>query len=307
MSLKSIGRKASARIGRHLMPVKTHSPTLLMGAGVIGVTASVVLACRATLKLSEVLEHGEENLKKVDAAQDKFEEEELQKAAFGVKLKVAVDVAKLYAPSALLLGGSLTLIVASNRILNKRNAGLAAAYTVIDKSYKEYRGRVREELGEEKDFEFANGISTAEVVVDGKNGPETVTVSGLDQEAIENEDQEISYRRVFNRKNKNWRDGGNLNQFFLQMVQDEMNALLRLQKYVFLNDVYDALGFPRTMVGQVVGWVKNPKDGEGDGYIDFGVWNEGVYEGKKWLNGEKDAMLLEFNVDGPILGALPKV
>jgi hypothetical protein len=76
---------------------------------------------------------------------------------------------------------------------------------------------------------------------------------------------------------------------------------------VFLNQAYDLLGYEPTAAGQVVGWRKNPEEGEGDNYISFGVWHEGVFKGTQWLNGDTDSILLDFNVDGPILGALKKL
>lgn len=314
MSLKSLGRMATAKVGRHMLTLQQHSPGILVSVGVVGVTASVVLASRATLKLTDVLRQGEEALKNVDpsTAPDSEEEEARKKATFGVKLKVAIDVAKLYAPSALFGIAGVSMIAGSHLILKRRNAGLAAAYTVLDKSYKNYRKRVVDDQGAEKDFEYFHGVEEREIIVDGKNGPETKKVKGLDQESIESEDPESFYRRVFNEKNPNWNPVGNENQMFLNFIQSQANDLLRMQGHVFLNEVYDLLGFDPTEAGQIVGWVKNPRldsktnEPTGDGYIDFGVWNEGIYEGKQWLNGNKDAQLLEFNVDGPILYALAK-
>lgn len=306
MSFKSLGRKATAKMGRQLLPVKTHSPVLLLGVGAIGFTTSVVLACRATLKLSDVLEKGQENLKKVDAAQDSFEADEIQKATFGVRLQVAIDVVKLYAPAALIGTASLLAVTGSYAILTKRNAGLAAAYTVVDQSFKEYRGRVVKDVGEEKDFEYLHGVEEVEIVVQTDDGPVLTAVKGLDQEKIENANPETTYSRVFNKKNKYWSDVPNQNQYVIQMVQSEANDLLIMQGYLFLNQVYDMLGYPNTMAGQAVGWVRNPEAGKGDGYVNFGRWKDGYYEGMKWLNGDSEALLLDFNVDGVILGALPK-
>lgn len=320
MSLKSMTRKVTARAGRQILTVREQSPVFLVAVGVVGIATSTVLACQATLKLSDILEQGEKNLEKVDAAKENFDEEEIKKASFGVKLKVAIDVVNLYAPSAVLFAVSASMIVGSHVILKKRNAGLAAAYAVVDKSFKEYRSRVVADQGEEKDFEYRHGVVDREIVVDGKDGPETKVVSGLDQEAIENEDPELNYRRVFRGPdwdehgdpvpgtgNPNWSPVGNNNQYFLNMIQSQVNDLLTLQGHVFLNQVYDLLGFEPTAAGQIVGWVANPEEGEGDGRITFGVWNNGVYEGKKWLNGDKEAFLLDFNVDGPILHRLKKV
>lgn len=319
MSIKSLARRTTAKMGKQILTVKTHSPALLVGAGVVGVVGSVVLACRATLQLSDMLDESEKDLLKVETTPAVEDEGERKKAKFGVQLQTAIKVAQLYAPSALLLAGSLTAITAGHVILKKRNAGLAAAYAVVDKSFKDYRKRVVADQGAEKDHEYFTGVEEREVVRETDEGPVVETVKGVDQEALLNADPETTYARVFcgplrdehgaivREGNKHWSDIPNQNQFTLQMIQSELNDLLRLQGYVFLNQAYDLLGFPSTAAGQIVGWKKNPKDGEGDGFISFGIWEGGVYRGTQWLNGDVDAIKLDFNVDGPIIGALPKV
>jgi len=315
VTLKTLARRTTAKMGKQILTVKTHSPAILVGAGVVGVVGSVVLACRATLKLNDVLDEGENDLQGVDA----LPEDEGRKKTFNVQLQTAIKVVQLYAPSALLLASSITAITAGHIILKKRNAGLAAAYAVIDKSYKDYRKRVVADQGAEKDREYFTGVEEREVVKDTKDGPVVEKVKGVDQEALLNADPETTYARVFHGPildddgvlvhpgNKHWSNIPNQNQFTLQMFQSELNDLLRLQGHVFLNQAYDLLGFEPTAAGQIVGWKKNPKDGEGDGFISFGIWEDGVYRGTQWLNGDRESIKLDFNVDGPIIGALPKV
>ena len=324
MNFKTLGRKAVSRMGSQILTVKTHSPVILIGTGAVGFTATVVLACRATLKLSDILAEGEENLKKANAASaEKFGEDEIKKAKFGVKLQTAVNVAKAYAPAFAVGIFTLACVTGSYTILKKRNAGLAAAYAVVDKGFKDYRKRVVEDQGVEKDFEYANGVETVQVVVEDEDGTlATKTVKGLDQDSIRTANPEKTYKRLFHgperdadgnlveggyEGHKQWSDIPLQNQFFLQTRQSELNDLLRYQGHLFLNQAYDILGFEPTIAGQEVGWLKNPKDGEGDGYVSLGIWDNGTYRGIEWLNGNSDSILLDFNVDGPILHALKEM
>jgi hypothetical protein len=310
VSIKSLTHRVTAKAGRQVLKAQKHSPVFLVGLGIVGVGASVVMACRATLKLSDVLAEGEEHLKKVEVTVTDGEDSETKKASFNVRLQTAIKIARLYAPTAILFTASVGALAGSHLILSRRNAGLAAAYIGLDGAFKDYRGRVITELGEEKDFEFLHGVHEREIVEEGPNGPEVKIIRGLDQKAMQEMDPETTYGRVFSpllpdgSPNSNWQDVPGQNNFFLEMVQNRLNSLLRLQGYVFLNDAYDLLGYKKTKAGQVVGWVKNPEDGKGDGYIDFGVWRNGVHAGKEWINGHKDAYWLSFNVDGPILDLL---
>jgi hypothetical protein len=312
VSLKSLTHRVTAKAGQHVLKAQKHSPVVLFGLGAIGAGASIFLACKATLKLNDVLAEGESELKKVEVTVTEGDETKT-KASLNVRLQTAIRVARLYAPSGALFLASVGAMTGSHFILQRRNAGVIAAYAVLDKSFKGYRKRVIEDQGEEKDFEYFNGISEREIVEEGPNGPEVKTVKGLDQDALQDMDPELVYGRVFaplhmdGSKNTNWSEIPNQNNFFLEMVRSRANDLLTYQGYIFLNDVYDLLGMKKTKAGQVVGWVKNPKPGQGDGYVSFGVWNDGVYAGKEWINGRRDAFWLNFNVDGVVLDILNEV
>jgi hypothetical protein len=306
MSLKTLAGKVTGTFSKQILTVKTNSPAILLGVGVVGVTTSVVLACRATLKLNEVLEKAEEDLEKVKTTPAVEDEDERTKAKFGVQLQTAIKVARLYTPSALLLAGSIGALAGSHVILQKRNAGLIAAYTVVSQSFKDYRGRVVADQGKEKDFEYRFGKEERQIAEEGENGTEVVTVKGPDQDSLKHK-TEWTYARVFDRNNPNWSDVPHQNPNFINMVENSANRRLLINGYLFLNDVYEMLGYPKTQAGQRVGWVVNPKDGEGDGVIDFGVWNKDTYTGVEWVTGQRDALLLDFNVDGIVDKHFPKV
>uniref|UniRef100_A0AAU7GYZ0 Uncharacterized protein n=1 Tax=Streptomyces phage Scarif TaxID=3158858 RepID=A0AAU7GYZ0_9CAUD len=305
MSLKTLGNKISQKFSKQVLTVKTHSPVLMLGAGAIGVGATVFLACRATLKVSDILEEGESHLEKADHLNN-INEEERKKAKFGVKLQTAIKIAKAYAPATIVGVASIGLMTGSHIILKRRNAATAAALATVSKGFQEYRSRVVADQGKEKDLEYRFGTAEKEIAEEGPNGIETKLVKGPDLSEVKKQ-TEWDYARVFDDSNDNWSSIPNQNQMFIQMVENHANRLLTVQGFVFLNEVYEMLGFPKTAAGQIVGWVVNPREGKGDGVIDFGVFNDGVYKGKQWVNGHKPAILLDFNVDGPVLDLLPKV
>lgn len=313
MSLKTLTRKVTNKVGRQVLTVQKHSPAMLFAVGLVGVSTTAVLACRATLKMSELLAEGEELIQKVDkVAEAKDDEEAGKKAKFGVRLQVAIKIAKLYSPAIIVGVASVGALTGSHVILHRRNAALTAAYAIVHKSFDEYRGRVVEDQGKEKDLEYRFGLVEREIVEEGKNGPEVKIVKGLDPEAIKASEQR-SYARIFDADNENYSTIPHQNQYFIQMVLNHARDDLQIKGHVFLNDVYDMLGFKRTKAGSQVGWVKHPKVNpetgvqEGDGYIDFGAWSEGTYKGKEWVRGDKKAFLLDFNVDGIISDVLEEM
>jgi Family of unknown function (DUF6353) len=301
MSAKTLAEKATSAIGRKMLTVQYHSPAILLGVGAVGMVATTVLACRATLKMSDVLSKGEDKIVSVET--EDIEEEAGKKVIFTARLQTAINIAKLYAPAAIVGGVSLAAMTGSYVILNKRNVGLAAAYAVVDRSFKEYRSRVVEDQGEQKDFEYFHGVANREIAEEGPNGIETKVIRGLDAHALKDRGTSM-YSRIFDETNMNWSDVPHQNQMFLTSQMTYANMMLRKHGKVYLNDVYDMLGLERSEEGQVVGWVDNSSNG--DGVIDFGVWNNGVYHGMEWVTGNSDAIMLDFNVEGVVLSLFKK-
>ena len=114
-------------------------------------------------------------------------------------------------------------------------------------------------------------------------------------------DQHSPYAKIFDEYNPNWEKSPEHNLFFLKSVQNFMNDKLRANGHVFLNEVYKELGFEDTKAGQVVGWIYDPENPNGDNYIDFGIYDPKDEKARDFVNGYERVILLDFNVDGPIL------
>lgn len=269
--------------GKAFTKVQKFSPEILTAAGVVGFVATAVLAAKATLKLEDKIDKINNDIYEVNEYKD-GNKKELSK----VYVKGAFEITKLYLPTISVGLLSATSIVAAHGIMNRRQAGLVAAYAVLEKGFEEYRKRVIDEFGEEKDREFRSGI------VFKKNADGTTS-----QEAEEYIRTGLSdYQRIFGRENQYWSENSDFNVFFLTAQQNIFNNKLQARGHVFLNEVLDALGFEHTPAGSVVGWVKNSETG--DGFIDFGAdkWENIVYGAH--YDGQEGHILLEFNVDGPI-------
>lgn len=299
----SIVKNVGNSLGRVGLQLKKHSPEMLVVGGVVGVVASAVMACKATTKASDILEETKEQIDKVHAVlenedidEDVYSEEDSKKDLAIIYAQTAWKFVKLYGPSIGLGILSIGAILASNNILRQRNVALAAAYATIDRNFKGYRKRVVERFGEEIDRELKNGFKVekiTETVVDenGKEKKVKTTVTTVDPNGYS------AYARVFDDGNLEWKKDPGLNMMFLKSHQQYANDVLNSRGHVFLNEVYDMLGFPRTQAGQIVGWVK---DGNGDGYVDFGIYDIRQEKVRDFINGWEPALWLDFNVDGVI-------
>lgn len=302
-----------------VLKAKKHSPELLIGAGIVGIGGSIFLACRATLKVNKTIEETKETIQKIHTATEtgvteageEYTAEDSKRELSIVYIQTGVQIVKEYAPALILGGLSIAAILASNDIQRKRYGALAAAYATVDKSFKEYRGRVADRFGDEVEYQIRHNLKaigeSEETVVDEK-GEETVVKKTVYEAPVNGGSQ---YARFFDKythtedgdvvENTYWDKSGEYNLLFLKKQERYANDLLRANKILFLNEVYGMLGMPKTQAGQIVGWVYDPSRNDIDNYVDFGLaYLSGSELRYAYSHGEPDPILVDFNVDGDI-------
>lgn len=296
--------KATRLLSSTQYQVKKHSPEILMVAGIAGTIVGTVLACKATTKVSEIIEEKNKNVEDVHTClNDKeieYTEEDSKRDLTIIYAQTGVKLFKLYAPAIGVMALSFASIIYGHKVLKKRNVAIAAAYAAIDKGFKQYRKNVIEEFGESVDQQMRFGLKSKEVKKkdkDGKTVKETEYYIDPDSNPLDNISE---YARFFDATSNNFEKDPEYNMMFLRSQQDYANEMLKSRGHLFLNEVYDLLDIPRSRAGQVVGWVYD-KDGNtnGDNYVDFGLYrnDQGT---RRFINGLEYNILLDFNVDGVI-------
>lgn len=287
--------------------LKKHSPEILVVAGTVGVVASAVMACKATLKVTEVIDEAKENIEKIHAVvndeskADIYTEEDAKKDLSIVYVQTGIKMVKLYGPAVALGALSLTGILASNNILRKRNIALAAAYATVEKGFKEYRGRVIERFGDRIDYELRHNIKVKEIekTITDENGEEKTIKKTVDT-ADTILSQYSDYAKFFDVGNPYWEKDPEYNLMFLKQIERYANEKLQSNGFLFLNEVYEMLGIPKTKAGQIVGWIYNKENPVGDNYVDFGIYDIHKQANRDFVNGYERTILLDFNVDGNV-------
>lgn len=283
-----------------VMKLKKHSSEILVVAGIAGTVVSAVLACKATTKVAEILDETKGTLDTIHDGMEtgaingqEYTTEDGKKDTVVVYAQTGMKLAKLYGPAIILGTLSITSILASNNILRKRNVALGAAYAAIDKSFKEYRGRVIERFGEQVDTELKYGIKAKkfeEIEVDPETGKEKKVKKTV---MVADPNLQSDYAVYFDSKSRNYEANPDYNRMFLKAQQAFANDKLQTRGHLFLNEVLDDLDLPRTPAGQIVGWTK---DGP-DGYVNFRI----VEVERETEDGRHEpALLLDFNVEGNI-------
>ena len=286
-------------VGAVKLAAKAHAPTIMVVSGVTSMGASVILASKKTLQIEERLAPHVESLEKIqhglDLGLNGYNDKAAAKDRGIVYGRVAVDMTKLYAVPGVLFVGGACLVFGGHRIMLKRNATLAPAFTGLKKSFDAYRQRVRDEFGPMVDQGMLTGHRQIEVIDDdGK----VQTVNTRDWDA----DQTDPYNRLFAEgETTQWINDLAVNKLFIQNQQRMAQILLGNRGYLYLSEVYEALGFPETDISRVVGWKAgfNPDGSKEIPVIDFGLDRPLPDD---WKHSKEKAIYLDFNCQGLIIG-----
>lgn len=304
--LAKVSTSAAKFAGKAEFTIKKNSPEILLGAGIVGFVGTIVLACRATCRADEVLEFHRRKIKDINDAKEIADADPEGEMSYDVEiyrqdkairyLKTTGSLAKLYAPTVAVGTLSLACILTSRNIMQKRYLGVVAAYNGVSAAFEEYRKRVRDEYGEGLDKHFRYGTTYEELPVYDENGKKTKEKEQVEKTetgmVVPNDDS----CRFFDSSNPNWDKNPTFSMMWLKGQQNILNDILHTRGHVFLNEVYDALGFPHTPQGAVLGWI----DGEGDDCIDFGLYDPNKESVRRFVNGVDNVIMLEFNHDGVI-------
>ena len=289
--------------------LKKHSPEILMVVGAVGTVASVVMACKATLKVNDVVDEAKDIIDDIHeaVAEEKhtsegevYTQEDANKDLLIVYGQTAWKFTKLYGPAVLVGVTSLGCMLAANNILRKRNVALAAALTAVDSSFKEYRDRVIERFGKEMDRELKYNIKAKQIeekVVD-EEGNETTVTQTIN---VADPTGHSIYSVFFDSGNLGWSKNAELNKVFLIQQQEAANFRLKHDGFLCLNDVYEMIGAPKTAYGQIAGWVYTEDGSAGDNYVDFGMFEVDNEKARDFINLREKTILLDFNCIGNIL------
>lgn len=323
LNVTNLTKMVGPMVGKTILQAKKISPELLLGTGIVGFVATNVLSSRATLKLEDVLEdfgdnidavkvkhentarellkikdvqhHSEENFS-IEVKETALSKTEYRAELTKVYIQGGFQLVKLYAPAIIVGSLSIAALLGSHTIMRNRNVALMAAYQTVSSAYSKYQDLVKEKLGEEGERELRLESLLKEEKVETKDGKTEKAVVKLgDPEA------HSPYARFFDESSVRWEKDANHNLLYLRAQQSYFTDMLRARGSVMLNEVYDALGLPRTKAGAIVGWVIN---GEGDNYVDFGIYDINNPAGRAFVNGLERSILLDFNVDGVVYDKL---
>lgn len=296
------------------------SPEILMGLGGITFVATVVMACKETVKEQQILEDHEVALDYVDLMNEEGEldDKAWKKSRRNVYKTTVVDTSINYAPAVVLGTASLACFFGAFGIMKKRYTTLVVAYTALEESFRKYRERVIEDRGAEADLYYLTGSKAKEITVKDEDGKKTKQK----QLVLPNGQIASPYAFKFGKykengeRNKQWIDEPQLllsyasgQELYLNdrlynrcVFDDNHNVVYRGS--VMLNEIRDILGEDPTPTGAVVGNLYGNGEPGSNGYIDFRIMEATEVDPDTGEN--IPCLFINPNVDGLIYDLLGK-
>lgn len=295
---------------RGLQIIKAKAPTILMVNGIICGIAATVTAVKRSPLCEQARRDFETGMEKADMCLSEkvvhtnngdipYDEKLYKKDCLNYHVRKYGSYLKAYTPAIIFGSISIGSILWSHGIMMKRNLALTAALTGVSRAFNDYRKNVREQYGDEADYNLRHNIVVEKQKVQEKD-PETGKTKTVTKEVKKEKDGThcrgwSAYSRCFETGCRNWTKDPSTNRVALMSLETWANQRLRTRGYLFLNEVYDALGLDQTLAGSEMGWVWYHNDEEnpyGDNYVDFGYSRD-----PKFMEGLEASVWLDFNVD----------
>lgn len=307
-TLNALSNSITMMIGHTKTFTKQNSAELLLVGGAIGVVAGTVMACKATLKVNDILDDHKAEKEKIltvsaDESYPEYTEEIAKNDLKNLTIKTVVSCIACYAPAVLLEAFSIGTIFASNHIMRQRNAALAASCATIEAAYKKYRERVVDRYGKDVDEELYYGLTTEKKKVtktDPKTGEKVKEVET--KTTLQQQFACSPYAQIFDERALEFYQDDGTNMFMLKQREKEATIRLRASGVLSLNEVYDMIGLPATDIGLTHGWIYEKDNPDGDNEVQFDLRH--VYITNEYTGEEERVILIDFNCDGYIYGRI---
>ena len=287
-SLKALG----AKLYKHRATIMTVSGMLAVAGG----TAVVISKAREATDISDELRYMNDEIHDRDLADEWDDKKQRSKEVRKMVKYAAIEYTKTYWLGITLELGGLALIAISDITQSKELSATSALLATTSAAFSNYRQRVIEDQGEEKDQEYLLGpqFTTVDVMPDG-----TViqTTSPLENP---NAGADLPpHCFFFDEANVNWEKDARMNKDFLESHQRWLNEKLWAEGFLFENDIRRDLGMPIVKSGWTSGIFAEDKDGNRN-WLKFGLDAKNP-AAQRFRDGIEPSILIQLNVEDNII------
>lgn len=286
------------RMGNVGLKAQKYLPEIAMGVGTAFTIFGTVRCCKDTLKLESIVDNAKEELDDIHTSRETevIDDQQAKVETTKVYLKTVGRIGRNYANGAGMVIFGLSSMLYGFGVLNGRYVGTVVYAKGLEKAYNKLEQGVLNKYGKDIRDELIHGVTRDDVEYEEIDDEGNSKTRKVKKTHVIPEDYS-GYAILFDSSNPNWEKNAAYNLMWLRGIENYMNDLLKTRGHVLLNDVYDALGYPRTPDGAIRGWIYD-RDSDSE-YISFGIdWEDGEKKPavRNFLNGLEPNVILEFNL-----------
>lgn len=207
--------------------ITDNSPLILTAIGVTGTLTTAYLTGKASFRAAKVLDDKRYSLRVVEGHSGELEPRE--------KFEL---VWKLYVPAAGTAAVTIAAVIGANRVGTRRAAAMAAAYSVSDKAFSEYKEKVVEQLGKNKEAKIREEINQDRINKRSFEDDQVIRTNGGNDLCLDKFSGRAFYSSLETIKG----------------AQNHVNYQLNNNQYASLNDFYEWIGISPIPLGEELGW-----------------------------------------------------
>lgn len=216
-----------------------NSPAILSAIGVTGTITTAYLAAKGAFRAKEILDEAAEQKKAAPKTEVVVDGETVAESTGELSTEEKFQLTwQCYVPAAISATVGITGIIFAARVSERRNAALMSAYSVLEKSYGEYRAKTLAKVGKNKEQGIRDEIAQDNVT---KNPPSASEIVIVTEGHVLCRD--LYSGRYFNTDMQS-----------LRKVQNDINWEILNNGYASLSDVQDKLGLHHTTGSDDIGW-----------------------------------------------------
>ena len=251
-TIKETGKKGYALLKKHL-------PFILTTVGTVGAIITGIEIAKAAPKVKEDISEFKEKREVLST-----ETEEGKKEVILLYKETGLKVLNhTYKP--IVIGVfSVSSIYVSHGMLMKQIGALGATLSSVSQSFNEYRSNVEKTYGPEVDQQMRYNI-VKDVATD-ESGKSVDTITHKQPEDIT-----PVFTVLFQQDNPLWRKDRRYNLDLLYNIEKTLNARLKSEGVLMLNDVCYETGLKKNQEGCFWYWVWDPNDPTKQDTIDLGI------------------------------------
>lgn len=209
-----------------------NSPLILTAIGVSGTVATAILAGKATVKAVRIIELEEEDLRtryKNSPDETKWWLDNKDKFLL---------VWPQYIPAVTTGALTITAIIAANRIGTRRAVALAGAYSLLERANEEYREKIIEKLGPNKERAARDELAQDRMNRNPSTQSQIIITGSGDVPCYD-----VWTGRYFRSDMET-----------IKKAMNDINYKVNNHNYASLNDFYNLIGLPNVPQGEELGW-----------------------------------------------------